>query len=81
MPRVFYRCFLRKFIRVFFIFRGFVRFSFALFYKVASLKVLSTNDFDMETKVLDTKIFAQHNIVDLNSDIIFILFSHENPLQ
>ena len=38
--------------------------------------------FDLETKVLDTEIFPQHNIADLNSGITFIaLFSQEKPLQ
>ena len=49
---------------------------------VSSLKVFSMTVFDAETKVLDTEIFPQHNIADLNSGITFIaLFSQEKPLQ
>ena len=37
---------------------------------------------EVVTKVLDTELFPQHTITDLNSDITFIvLFSHEKPLQ
>ena len=38
------------------------------------------NVFDAEIKVLDTEIFPQHTIADLNSGITFILFSQEKPL-
>ena len=38
-----------------------------LFSTVPSLKVLSIIVFDVETKVLDTEIFSQHTITDLNS--------------
>ena len=31
--------------------------------------------YDVETKVLDTEIFLQHTIADLNSGITFIVFS------
>ena len=38
--------------------------------------------FDPESKVLDTNIFPQHTIADLNSGITFtVLFSQENPLS
>ena len=38
--------------------------------------------FDAESKVLDTNIFPQHTIADLNSGITFtVLFSQENPLS
>ena len=38
------------------------------------------NVFDAETKILDTEIFPQHIIADLNSGITFVLFSPEKPL-
>ena len=47
---------------------------------VSSLKVFSMTVFDAETKVLDTEIFPQHNIADLNYGITF-LFSPEKPLR
>ena len=38
--------------------------------------------YDVVTKFLDTKLFLQHTIVDLNSDTPFIvLFSQEKPLR
>ena len=38
--------------------------------------------FDAETKVLDTEIFSQLTIADLNSGIIVhVLLSHEKPLR
>ena len=40
------------------------------------------NVFDAETKVLDTEIYPQLTITDLNSDVIFfVLFSQERFLQ
>ena len=48
---------------------------------VASLKAPCYIVHDVETKVLSTELFPQHNIADLNSDITFIvLFSKEKPL-
>ena len=35
--------------------------------------------YDVVAKVLDTEIFAQHNIADLISGITFDLFSQEKP--
>ena len=38
--------------------------------------------FEVESKVLDTEIFLQRTIADLNSDItIIVLFSQEEPLR
>ena len=38
--------------------------------------------YDVVTKFLDTKLFLQHTIVDLNSDTPFIvLLSQEKPLR
>ena len=51
-----------------------------LFFTEARLKVFSMIVFDREIKVLDTEIFPQHNIADLNSGITFVLFSLERPL-
>ena len=36
---------------------------------VASLKVPAMTVYDVATKVLDTEVFPQHNIADLNSGI------------
>ena len=48
---------------------------------VTSLKVPSMIFFEAETKVLDTKIFTQHTIAELNSDFTFIvLFIQGKPL-
>ena len=53
-----------------------------IFCAVASLKALSMNVFDAETKILDTEKFSQHSITDLNSGITFIvLFTQEKPLR
>ena len=41
---------------------------------VASLHIFSMIVFDAETKVLDTKIFSQHTLVDLNSGSTFFYF-------
>ena len=50
-------------------------------FMVTSLKDLSMILFEVETKVLDTKIFSQHTIAELNSDITFIvLFIQGTPL-
>ena len=46
-----------------------------------SLKILSMIVFDAEPKVLETEIFLQHTIVNLNSGIKFVLFSQEKLLQ
>ena len=49
---------------------------------VASLKVPAMSVYDVATMVLDTELFPQHNIADLNSGIAFIvLFSQEKPLH
>ena len=46
------------------------------------MKVLSMIVFDAEPKVPDTEIFPQQTIVDLNSDIKFIvLFCQEKHLR
>ena len=45
------------------------------------MKVLSIIVFDAEPKVLDTEIFPQQTIVDLNSDITFVLFCQEKHLR
>ena len=46
------------------------------------MKVLSMIVFDAEPKVPDTEIFPQQTIVDLNSDITFIvLFCQEKHLR
>ena len=37
--------------------------------------------YDLATKVLDTEVFYQHNITDLISGILFVLFSQEKPLR
>ena len=38
--------------------------------------------FDAETKILDTEIFPQHTIADLNSGFTtIVLFNQEKPLQ
>ena len=42
-----------------------------------SLKVLSMIVFDVKRKVLDTEIFLQYTIANLDSGIIFALFSQE----
>ena len=48
---------------------------------IASLKVISMTTFEVKTKILDTEIFPQHTIADLNTGITFIvLFSQEKPL-
>ena len=46
-----------------------------------SLKVLSMIVSDAEPKVLETEIFLQHTIANLNSGIKFVLFSQEKLLQ
>ena len=46
-----------------------------------SLKALSMIVFDAEPKVIDTVIFLQHTIANLNSGITFVLFSQEKLLQ
>ena len=51
-------------------------------FAVASLKAPSIIFFDEKTKVLDTEIFWQYIITDLNSGITFIvLFSQEKSFQ
>ena len=56
--------------------------SLSLFGTVASLKVPAMIVYHMATNVLDTEIFPQHTLADLNSGITFIvLFSQEKPLQ
>ena len=45
-----------------------------------SLKVLSMIVSDAEPKVLNTEIFPQHIIADLNYGIAFVLFSQEKLL-
>ena len=53
-----------------------------LFCIVASLKVPAMIAYDVATKVLDTELFPQYTIADLNSGITFIvLFSQEKPLR
>ena len=42
-----------------------------------NLKVLSLIVFDVERKVLDTEIFLQYTIANLDSGITFVLFSQE----
>ena len=38
--------------------------------------------FEVETKVLDTEKFPQHNIADLNAGItIIVLFSQQKPTR
>ena len=37
--------------------------------------------YDVATEVLGTELFLQQNIADLNSDITFVLFSQQKPLQ
>ena len=38
--------------------------------------------FDAETKILDTEIFPQHTIADLNSGFTtIVLFNQEKPLR
>ena len=39
------------------------------------------NAIDTDTKVLDTEIFLQHTIANLDSGITFVLFSQEKPLR
>ena len=46
-----------------------------------SLKALSMIVFDAEPKVIDTVIFLQHTIANLNSGITFVLFSQEKLLR
>ena len=48
---------------------------------VASLKVPAIIIYNVATKVLDTELFPQHTIADLNFGITFILSSHEKPLR
>ena len=49
---------------------------------VASLKVPAIIIYNVATKVLDTELFPQHTIADLNSGITFIvLSSQEKPLR
>ena len=52
-----------------------------LFCIVASLKVPAMIAYDVATKVLDTELFPQYTIADLNSGITFVLFSQEKPLR
>ena len=53
-----------------------------LFSTVASLKVPVMIVYDVATKVLDTELFPQHTIANLNSGITFtVLFSQEKPFQ
>ena len=54
----------------------------ALFCTVASLKVPAVIVYDVATKVLDTKMFPQHDIAGMISAIKFIdLFSQEKHLR
>ena len=47
-----------------------------------SLNVPAIIFYDVATKVLDTEVFPQHNMVDLNSGItLFVLFSLQKPLR
>ena len=39
------------------------------------------NAIDTDIKVLDTEIFLQHTIANLDSGITFVLFSQEKPLR
>ena len=49
---------------------------------VASLNVPTMIIYDVATKLLGTEVFSQHNIADLSSGIIFIVFfSQEKPLR
>ena len=71
----------QKVLRVAFYFSWLCPVKLTLFCTVASLKVPSMTVYDVATKVLDTKIFHQHNIAGLIFDITFIvLFSKEKPL-
>ena len=45
-----------------------------LFCTVADLEVLFLNFFKAETKVLDTEIYPQHTIADLNYGTTFVFF-------
>ena len=72
----------KKSFRVAFYFSWFCPVKLTTFCTAASLKVLFINAFDAETKKLDTDIFPQHTIADLNSSITFIvLFSQKKPLR
>ena len=64
-----------------FTFHGIIQFNWDSF-AVASLKAPSMIVFDEKTKVLDTEIFWQYIITDLNSGFTFIvLFSQEKSFQ
>ena len=52
------------------------------FYTAFSLKVPPVILYDVTTKVLDTELFPQHTIADLNSGItVIVLLSQEKPLR
>ena len=73
--------FFRKLIGVVFQLSWFCSVQLTFFCTVASSKVLYQTAFDTDTKSVDTEIFPQYTIADLNSDITFIvLFSQEKPL-
>ena len=72
----------RKFIRVVFYSSGLFPVQLTLFCTVVSLKVLPTIVFEVETKVLDTEMFPQHTIADLNCGItIIVFFSQKKSLR
>ena len=53
-----------------------------LLFNICQFESFSRNVFAAETKVLDTKVFPQHTIADLNSRNIFIvLLSQEKPIR
>ena len=56
----------RKFIRVVFYFSWLCPVYLTLFYTVISLRGPAMIVYDVETKVLDTEIFPQHTIANLN---------------
>ena len=63
-------------------FRSFALLNWHFFCTVASLKVSAVIVYDVATEILDTGIFPQHTIADLNSEITFIvLFSQEKPIR
>ena len=72
----------RKFVRVVSYFSWLCAVKLTLFCTVASLKVSAVIVYDVATEILDTGIFPQHTIADLNSEITFIvLFSQEKPIR
>ena len=74
---------LRKFIRVAFYFSWLCPVWLTLFYTVISLRGPAMIVYDVKTKVLDTEIFPQHTIANLNlwHYIYCFFFSQEKPLR